>query len=350
MQIPSRAFIRIALAALAMQVLSSAPALATRLIPFQGRVTDGAGAPLQGVYRITFTIHDEATGGTALYAESHGDVSVIGGQVNVLLGSLVSLDDPNGDENPNDAVHFDDALRPRYLGIKVGDDTNQEMVPRHQLVPSFHAKVADTTVDGGVDTEQLADGAVTLAKIAPEALLPPGAIMPYGGRTAPAGWVLCDGTTYDGSLPEYGGIFNAIGTAFGGSGNMFRVPDLRGRFLRGLDAGAGVDPDFASRTGGEGASKIGSTQASAVFPLTGSGSTSVGGSHSHLLGINALDVQPGGSFRFLWPTSIVDAGHTQTQSAGEHTHTVTVSVSPVSGQQSTEVRPANIAVNYICKL
>jgi microcystin-dependent protein len=349
MQIPSRVFVQIALAALAVQVLCIGPALATRLIPFQGRVTDGAGEPLQGVYRITFAIYDEATGGTALYTESHGDVSVIGGQVNVLLGSLVSLDDQNGDGNPDDAVHFDDALRPRYLGIKVGDETNQEMVPRHQLVPSFHARIADTTVDKGVGTEQLADGAVTVAKIAPEAVLPAGAIMPYGGRTAPPGWVLCDGSTYDGSLPQYAGIFNAIGTAFGGSGNMFRVPDLRGRFLRGLDAGAGVDPDFASRTGGEGASKIGSTQASAVFPLTGSGTTSAEGNHSHSYGVAALDVQAGGNYRFIAPDPAGPLSF-PTTGVGNHNHVVTVSVIPVSGQQSTEVRPANIAVNYICKL
>ncbi len=353
---------RAALTASALALLLAAPASAQRLIPFQGRVTDGAGQPLEGVFGVTFAIYDEATGGTALYVERHTDVSIIGGQVNVLLGSIVSLDDPNGDQNPNDAVEFDDALRPRYLGIKVGDDTNQEMVPRHQLVPSFHSRIADTTIDGGVGTEQLADGAVTVAKIAPEAVLPAGAIMPYGGRTAPPGWVLCDGTTYDGSLPEYAGIFNAIGTAFGGGGNMFQVPDLRGQFLRGLDAGAGVDPDFAGRSGGEGESKIGSTQSSAVVVQTGlansvSASTATGGLHFHTLLLRSRSsgapdplgfgtYQEAGGSGFSSPTTNDNGAHSHSFTVPSHS----VSITPSFGGTSTETRPTNVAVNYICKL
>ena len=80
MKMASRSFGRLAVAALAL-LMGGAPALAQspRLIPFQGRVTDGAGQPLQGVYRVTFVIYDEATGGEALFTESHADVSVIAG-------------------------------------------------------------------------------------------------------------------------------------------------------------------------------------------------------------------------------------------------------------------------------
>ncbi len=355
MMTPSRSFRRIVLGALVLPVLLSAPVSATRLIPFQGRVTDGGGQPLQGVFRVTFTIYDEATGGEALYTESHTDVSVIGGQINVLLGSLVSLDDPNGDQNPGDAVAFDETLRPRYLGIKVGADTNQEMVPRHQLVPSFHARIADTTVDGGVDTPQLKDGAVTTEKIDPTVLLPPGAIMPYGGSTAPPGWVMCDGAEYDGTLPEFNRLFDAIGLSFGGSGNMFKVPDLRGQFLRGLDTSGSVDPDGASRS-------VGSTQGTAIVPLSGqvvpsTAFTSVDGNHSHRESPNFnLSDSPGlpddqavdETFRFTTSVRF-------TFEAGAHQHSVgipasPVNISPTSGATSTETRPKNVAVNYICKL
>lgn len=375
MTTPSIPSPRRALAALALLVLCAAPASATRLIPFQGRVTDGSGQPLQGVYRVTFSIYDEGTGGTALYTESHADVSVIGGQINVLLGSLVSLDDPNGDQNPVDAVQFDGALRPRYLGIKVGLDTNQEMVPRHQLVPSFHARIADTTVVGGVDTEQLADGAVTIAKVDPRVLVPAGAIMPYAGSTAPTGWVLCDGTEYDGTLPEFSALYDAIGTSFGeGSGaNLFKVPDLRGQFLRGLDKSGTVDPNGANR-------ELGSTQGSATIGLTTTPSqTSTSESaHTHHLrfvrgsqpdsvndttietqGVPAV-VANGPGFRGTYAPRVQAPGEANNAfsvsnelPASAHSHSVSIpslNALPPPASTSTEVRPKNVAVNYICKL
>jgi len=365
-------------ALLLLALIAPAPALAQRLIPFQGRVTDGAGVPLNEVARVTFAIYDVPTGGTPLneWVETHQNVSIVAGQINVLLGSLTSLDDPNANGSMDDAISFSSVMPdgtpvgPRYLGIKVGADSNQEMVPRHQLVPSFHARVADTTVAGGVDTEQLVNGAVTLEKIdtmvieALEMLVPPGAILPYGGRTAPPGWVLCNGAVYDGTLPEFAAIFAAIGTAFGGSNNMFRVPDLRGQFLRGLDAGAGVDPDFASRTGGEGESKIGSTQPSAVVVQNGlanptAASTSEAGSHNHRVDNLTRFQTPGGEpfaiDSVVSPSSRNSWVPLAVSTAGNHSHSFTVpshsvAIIPSFGGTSTETRPTNVAVNYICKL
>ncbi len=71
----------------------------------------------------------------------------------------------------------------------------------------------------------------------------------YAVNKPPANWLVCDGVTY--AINLYTPLYNVIGNLYGGvSGSTFAVPDLRGRFIRGLDGGANVD---SGRT-------IGSTQ------------------------------------------------------------------------------------------
>ena len=94
-----------------------------------------------------------------------------------------------------------------------------------------------------------------------------GMIFPYGGSaTPPTGFLLCDGTSY--VRTDYSALFAVIGTAFGtADGTHFNVPDLRGRFIRGVAGGQATDPDRASRTamaaGGNTADNVGSVQADA---------------------------------------------------------------------------------------
>lgn len=58
----------------------------------------------------------------------------------------------------------------------------------------------------------------------------PGMIMPYGGNTAPTGWLICDGTNY--SISDYPNLANALQNAqtgnfiYGGSVPNFNVPNL----------------------------------------------------------------------------------------------------------------------------
>jgi microcystin-dependent protein len=58
---------------------------------------------------------------------------------------------------------------------------------------------------------------------------------------APTGWLICDGSTI--SRATYANLFAAIGTLYGsGDGaTTFKLPDLRGQFIRTYDNGAGVD-------------------------------------------------------------------------------------------------------------
>ena len=64
---------------------------------------------------------------------------------------------------------------------------------------------------------------------------PSGVIQSWGGVNAPDGWLICDGSEVN--RETYATLFETIGTAFGeGDGiDTFNLPDLRGRFVRGLD-------------------------------------------------------------------------------------------------------------------
>ena len=106
------------------------------------------------------------------------------------------------------------------------------------------------------------DGRIAAIETA-SAPVPSGTIIAFGGTTAPAGYLACDGASV--TQASYPALFAAIGTAWGSAdATHFNVPDLRGRFPRGDDQGAGVDPDAASRialvAGGATGNNVGSYQ------------------------------------------------------------------------------------------
>jgi len=93
---------------------------------------------------------------------------------------------------------------------------------------------------------------------------PIGSIMAYGSSTPPTGWLIADGTAV--SRATYSDLFAVISTNFGeGDGvTTFNLPDLRGKFIRGHDNGAGNDPNAETRvvcnTGGATGDNVGSCQ------------------------------------------------------------------------------------------
>jgi Phage Tail Collar Domain len=71
-------------------------------------------------------------------------------------------------------------------------------------------------------------------------LVPTGAVFYLAASTAPTGYLVCDGSSL--STTAYPKLFGVIGYTYGGSGNNFNLPDLRGEFVRGIDLNRGVDP------------------------------------------------------------------------------------------------------------
>lgn len=142
----------------------------SRLVPFQGRLhgTDNK-AVADGVYDINFNIYDTPTGGTPAWTESHGQVSVIHGYVNVLLGAISPMHDVNY-ANVTGTPAYDasknnvDFTTKKYLGISINGGV--EMFPRSQLVPSFHAYTANHA-DHATRADN-ADNADNLGGLTPE--------------------------------------------------------------------------------------------------------------------------------------------------------------------------------------
>jgi hypothetical protein len=102
-----------------------------------------------------------------------------------------------------------------------------------------------------------------LEKSAAVPAVPPGTIIAFGGPNLPDGWLLCDGSAVDRVAEPT--LFEAIGTAWGAPDvTKFNLPDLRGRFLRGVDGPAARDPDSATRTpnadGGNAGNLVGSIE------------------------------------------------------------------------------------------
>jgi len=301
----------------------------SRLIPFQGRLTDTEGAALNGVYRITFAIYDAPTGGVDSWTEFHESVSVINGQLNVLLGSMTNLDDPDGNGDPSDAVLFDASSGPRFLGIKVGEDTNQEMIPRQQLVPAFHARTADQATEANnADTLDGHDSSYFASS-----LVPSGLISMWSGsvQNIPSAWALCDGTK---------------GT-----------PDLRDKFIVGAGNSYSVN-----NTGGTLAQTVsGNTSLNGDHSHGHNLGTTVSGSHTHTYsGTTGTEFNDGRWFdsgdrdrRYLENHRHNYNG--TTSSAGTHLHGITGTISNAGSHQhsfnaSFDNRPPYYALAFIMKL
>lgn len=63
-------------------------------------------------------------------------------------------------------------------------------------------------------------------------------------------WMECDGSSL--LIVDYPLLYAAIGNTWGAAlAGYFKLPDIRGDFLRGWDHGRGRDPDAATRTGGD---------------------------------------------------------------------------------------------------
>lgn len=209
-----------------------------------------------------------------------------------------------------------------------------------------------------LDAQASDSSTATDASASGDVSAPAGTIIAFGGRTIPSGWMLCDGSAVN--RTTYATLFAAIGISFGGGDgvNTFNLPDLRGRFVRGMDGGTGRDPDAANRSasgpGGPSGNVVGSLQGPATAAPANPFTTENTGSHTHtngafdrLLTHSGQSTAPG-SDNGDSSGSEPDIIHSATMIfAGAHTHRLG---GGFGAGGDRETRPANVAVNFIVKL
>jgi len=188
--------------------------------------------------------------------------------------------------------------------------------------------------NGGAEPVAFADSPEMLGRVSELESAFVGTVSAYAGASdnLPGGWLLCDGSEV--SRDEYPRLFAAIGTAHGGGdgATTFNLPDYRGMFLRGVDNGAGNDPDGQERP-------VGSIQDSAI-ETHGHDIDDPG--HAHEIVIRNSSAS-GGSGRHF---------HRDISNPPEETEPATTGITvttPTGANVSTETRPVNSAVNYIIK-
>ena len=149
---------------------------------------------------------------------------------------------------------------------------------------------------------------------------PPGAVIAFAGKTAPAGWLLCNGSAV--SRSSYKALFAAIGTTYGaGNGSStFNLPDLRGR----VPAGAGTAA-LASKAGADT-----KTIARANLPN------------------EKLKIQDNGAWLVDTARAGVHSGK-PVNLGGSRTGAEYLYTEPLGSGQAFDVRQATIYLNYIIK-
>jgi hypothetical protein len=105
-------------------------------IPFQGRLADDLGNPINGIMNITFSLYEAETAGIALWSETQA-VNIENGLFSLKLGSL----------SPLSADDFSDSER--WIGIVV--DADSEMSPRTKIASVPYAFTDDDWSKNGND-------------------------------------------------------------------------------------------------------------------------------------------------------------------------------------------------------
>lgn len=199
-------------------------------------------------------------------------------------------------------------------------------------------------------------------------IVPSGALMPFAGLTSPTGWLLCFGQTL--TRATYPDLFTVVGTTYntgGEAGTDFRLPDLRGRTIAGIDNMGGTDAGrLTGQTNGVDGDVMGASGGSETHTLTSAqmpSHTHTQDAHSH-----SGSATENASTSFLRVVGVagttMEANHTVGRGTGgfsdysgafpQHSHTLSINNTTPTNQNTggggahNIVQPT-IILNYIIK-
>lgn len=232
-----------------------------------------------------------------------------------------------------------------WFGIAGASGESLIVTPEGKVGIGTATPTAELEVNGEIKAQKL-----TLQE--PIVSIEAGSVIGWFTTTPPDGYLECDGSTV--SRATYNKLFSVIGTSFGpGDGSTtFNLPDLRGRFLRGWDHGAGSDPNAATRTNrGDGTTgdAVGTIQDDQVQSHSHSvnppnTSTSSAGNHKHPSAAAASGISAGGGGSSAHAQEGSGTGY-----AGNHSHSVNIPAFNSAAAGGSETRPKNISVMWIIK-
>lgn len=187
-------------------------------------------------------------------------------------------------------------------------------------------------------------------------LIPVGAIMMFPYGCAPACFLSCDGRKL--SKAEFPELFELIGNTFGETTDMFCLPDLRGKFVRGYDSSGIYDTERA----------IGDYQEDALqghshATIWSEDKTGENGAHNHTLYGDNGKWYVSDSDRSSRRGGILSGSYSdykdgqKTSSEGLHSHTLpelrigeVCTTNHGRVKVANETRPKNICLNFCIKV
>lgn len=142
-------------------------------------------------------------------------------------------------------VHLRTDIKVIDASISAQDITFGDIIlvtPQASQTEAGIARIAtlDEVLAGELDGNAFVTPA-TLEKVLQLRGIPIGTILPVSIKRLPPGWIRGNGGLRN--VADYPLYFNEVGYDYGGSGDRFGIPEIRGDALRFLDDGRGVDPN-----------------------------------------------------------------------------------------------------------